>query len=63
MINDIRPRLKVKYEMFDALNIGYKRQPLGYNKECIKCKWTIHDKIEPYVQAGGYHYHNVCYTK
>ena len=49
--------------MFDALNIGHRSKPLGYDKECIKCKWTIHTSIEPYVQAGGYHYHKVCYKK
>ena len=51
--------------MFDALNIGYKGNPNGFTflKTCTKCKWAIHSAIEPYVQAGGYFYHKVCYKK
>ena len=63
MIDDRRHQLQSKYEMFGVLNIGHRSKPLGYNKECIKCKWTIHTSIEPYVQAGGCHYHEVCYKK
>ena len=33
------------------------------HKTCTKCKWAIHSAIEPYVQAGGYFYHKVCYKK
>ena len=63
MIDDRRQPLLSKYDILGSLNTGYRRVPLGYNKECIKCKWVIHDKIEPYVQAGAYHYHEVCYKK
>ena len=65
MIDDRRHYSKSKYEMFDALNIGYKGNPNGFTflKTCTKCKWAIHSAIEPYVQDGGYFYHKVCYKK
>jgi hypothetical protein len=61
MIDDRRHYLKSKFKMFDALNIGYKSNPQGEYMTCVICKWAIHKVIEPYVQAGAYHYHEVCY--
>ena len=57
MIDERRHHHKSKYEMFHDLNIH--RSSLT----CTKCKWVIHEEIEIHVQAGGHHYHDICYKK